>query len=566
MGIHRESEVSGVSYTAGYYYTSEIKVKNDIFVGQGLSMAAAAWQQLRAPLEVALRDTRARSAFLQYWEAWGGSRNHDVGFLATLSMTNADNRQLLVRVLIALVEQKTLSLVGVENFEEHISWLIDELEGARVVGSLPDTLAATLTVGRIVGSHSRVIEAVAASLGKSPNVIRRTARVTEGMPVTHALTAIVKAFRRNIVVLSPGVCAERYSCEYFDDVVQIQSLEKNLVSQITSDILLFRDRRGLFAPVLSKNGDSVMTPPLSLSPTWESFNQRLLKLYGITALETAGDSDCFFHSLRYWITDVYRLADVSTAFLRVKLAADLLQTYPEGPPNLQHILAEVRVAQPKLALLQTWPQYLAALRGPSDLCPSQTKLFGGDLEIGAAVRWMIARFQQPCLFQVFTVERCDPYYEGLEGGFLISLAHLGNHYCPTVHAEPDLPLSISPESAPAAGPASAKGAVTYTGTVKAEARERIWTHAVRKLTEERAASCCVRRSYVDELRAILRRSTDADDIQLAQDVSDEAIAVWKRNHDAIVGFRRPEDLRVLFLAGPEPINDYLVHSLLVFLR
>ena len=101
--------------------------------------------------------------------------------------------------------------------------------------------------------------------------------------------------------------------------------------------------------------------------------------------------------------------------------------------------------------------------------------------------------------------------------------------------------------------------VTYTQPIKEEVRYKVLSYAVEAMTSKRDSSTCVRSDYVSGVKRYLCndcfRSGCAEE---AAKVSPEAISEWRRLREACVGSRRPEELKVCYLAGPEPLNDFRV--------
>jgi hypothetical protein len=96
---------------------------------------------------------------------------------------------------------------------------------------------------------------------------------------------------------------------------------------------------------------------------------------------------------------------------------------------------------------------------------------------------------------------------------------------------------------------------TYSQPQKKKARETILRHAVRSLTEERASSPLVPLSMFD---CLARYCVDFIHKHVRLDLSQPMTALrdhWEMVHASRVGSRAPSDLKVLFLCGPEPLND-----------
>ncbi|MFR8784366.1 hypothetical protein [Slackia sp.] len=99
---------------------------------------------------------------------------------------------------------------------------------------------------------------------------------------------------------------------------------------------------------------------------------------------------------------------------------------------------------------------------------------------------------------------------------------------------------------------------SYRQASKNTVRRELLTHAVSALTERRNASACVRRSYVRDLKSHFLSRGFTDSAREAGLIDDSYICAWENLHDSCVGVKRPSDLRVCYLSGPEPMNDFEV--------
>jgi len=101
--------------------------------------------------------------------------------------------------------------------------------------------------------------------------------------------------------------------------------------------------------------------------------------------------------------------------------------------------------------------------------------------------------------------------------------------------------------------------VTYTQPTKALARRTVLEHAVASLTTNRSRSALIR---VDKLRTVLRYAIrflvrhgfDADRL----DDFDATFEQYLSYHREGLGRRKPSELKMLYLCGPEPLNDLKV--------
>lgn len=91
----------------------------------------------------------------------------------------------------------------------------------------------------------------------------------------------------------------------------------------------------------------------------------------------------------------------------------------------------------------------------------------------------------------------------------------------------------------------------YQDPTKQAVRETIWSRAVRGLCSKRATSAILNVNLIEELWT--RATQDALPFNYKADpqVLDYFLGALSRE----TGFRRPEDLRVLYFAGPNPQND-----------
>jgi hypothetical protein len=75
------------------------------------------------------------------------------------------------------------------------------------------------------------------------------------------------------------------------------------------------------------------------------------------------------------------------------------------------------------------------------------------------------------------------------------------------------------------------------------------------LTSKRTSGAIVDRCYVAKVRQTLSRRGGGD-AHFASQCSDKAIRDWEGFWDSKVGTKKPGDLVVAYLAGPEPMNDF----------
>lgn len=98
---------------------------------------------------------------------------------------------------------------------------------------------------------------------------------------------------------------------------------------------------------------------------------------------------------------------------------------------------------------------------------------------------------------------------------------------------------------------------TYNQFPKRIVRHKAIAHAVELLTSKRAHACCVERNYVRSIYDFYSLSEDYSKNKAeTQKVDLSYITNWEKLHDSYVGNKRPEDLVVCYLSGPEPDNDF----------
>lgn len=99
---------------------------------------------------------------------------------------------------------------------------------------------------------------------------------------------------------------------------------------------------------------------------------------------------------------------------------------------------------------------------------------------------------------------------------------------------------------------------TYSQPSKRIVRELALSHAVELLTKRRRHAPLVPEFYVRAVARHLFKAGSHHDRQMASGLSGGRIRSWQRFHRALVGSKSPEDLKICYLAGPEPLNDFQV--------
>lgn len=81
--------------------------------------------------------------------------------------------------------------------------------------------------------------------------------------------------------------------------------------------------------------------------------------------------------------------------------------------------------------------------------------------------------------------------------------------------------------------------------------------AVEILTNKREQSCCVERNYVRKIYDYYTLSEDLSSNKCeAEKIDISYIINWEKLHDSFIGNKRPDELVVCYLSGPEPNNDF----------
>lgn len=98
----------------------------------------------------------------------------------------------------------------------------------------------------------------------------------------------------------------------------------------------------------------------------------------------------------------------------------------------------------------------------------------------------------------------------------------------------------------------------YTETVKNKARHSVISNAVEALTKNRTNSTLARRSYVRDVKQHILNKDNSFDSIVATKLSTSTIERWESFYDSITQSRKPENLKVAYLSGPNPENDLRV--------
>lgn len=97
---------------------------------------------------------------------------------------------------------------------------------------------------------------------------------------------------------------------------------------------------------------------------------------------------------------------------------------------------------------------------------------------------------------------------------------------------------------------------TYKQEQKNSVRHRVIKNAVELLTTKRSEACCVRRSYIRDLYDYFMMLEESHDQEEAKKIDVSYIKEWERGHAISIGTKKPDELSVCYLSGPEPENDF----------
>lgn len=98
--------------------------------------------------------------------------------------------------------------------------------------------------------------------------------------------------------------------------------------------------------------------------------------------------------------------------------------------------------------------------------------------------------------------------------------------------------------------------VSYKQETKNAVRHAVIKQAIESLTNKRNNICCVRSSYVRDLYDYFREQDESHEKLEATRIDLNYIKEWERIHYNYTGVKRPSELSVCYLAGPEPKNDF----------
>lgn len=97
----------------------------------------------------------------------------------------------------------------------------------------------------------------------------------------------------------------------------------------------------------------------------------------------------------------------------------------------------------------------------------------------------------------------------------------------------------------------------YKQTEKNFVRHKILSHAIEDLTVERHQASCVPRKYVRQVfDYFLQLDEDEPARKEVEEIKSTYLSAWESLHDSVIGYKRPSELSVCYLSGPQPENDF----------
>ena len=97
---------------------------------------------------------------------------------------------------------------------------------------------------------------------------------------------------------------------------------------------------------------------------------------------------------------------------------------------------------------------------------------------------------------------------------------------------------------------------SYKQESKNQVRHTVIRNAVELLTIHRSEACCVRNSYVRDVYDYFKNLSESHEQQEVSKIDLSYIREWERMHANSIGYKRPDELSVCYLSGPEPENDF----------
>lgn len=95
----------------------------------------------------------------------------------------------------------------------------------------------------------------------------------------------------------------------------------------------------------------------------------------------------------------------------------------------------------------------------------------------------------------------------------------------------------------------------YQESEKQIARDKALKFAISTLTKNRNKSSIARKSYVRDVKNYIQINESIHDKKISSLLTDEEIKRWESFYESIIKRKKPSELRVAYLSGPNPEND-----------
>lgn len=97
--------------------------------------------------------------------------------------------------------------------------------------------------------------------------------------------------------------------------------------------------------------------------------------------------------------------------------------------------------------------------------------------------------------------------------------------------------------------------VSYNQKAKKKVRNESLSQAIKLLTVERKFSTLAPRDYLRKMWNVLKESDSQSDKYYNSHLKPNTIDRWENFYDSVVGAKKPSELKIAYLCGPDPIND-----------
>ncbi|WP_374459573.1 hypothetical protein [Chryseobacterium taeanense] len=95
----------------------------------------------------------------------------------------------------------------------------------------------------------------------------------------------------------------------------------------------------------------------------------------------------------------------------------------------------------------------------------------------------------------------------------------------------------------------------YNEFEKQKARNKALKYAIKTLTRNRFKSTIARKSYVRDVKNYFQKNGTSNDKRVSSLLLDSEIDKWEAFYKSIIKKKKPSELRVAYLSGPNPEND-----------